>query len=231
MRLAPALWGTILSLVLGWESLAFGQQQTPVSAANDTLTTTGEEAAPTTDAAGPTEMQADTTAALRSRRGQESMMYYMSVGVGSAINYLPDQFKNNYDPSFGLRFGGGVTRYNLRVGVDFSYSFFMSNEATTLYPNDLSILTVFGEVKYVPTGKAIRPYIIACGGYFRQWIVNADYAENVLGYGGGAGLELEIGKGRHMFVEGRHIQGRTRETERKANTELIPFTLGVVWTF
>lgn len=233
MKRTIALWGAVLSLLLiGWEAPAFGQQQTPVSAANDSLTTTGEEEAPpTTDGAGPTEMRADTTEVLRVRRGQDQMMYYMSLGIGSAINYLPDSFKDSFDPSFGLRIGGGVTRDNLRLGVNISYNFFMSNEPTTLYPNDLSILTIFGDIKYIPLGGTIRPYILACGGYFRQWIVNADYVENVLGYGAGAGVELEIDRARHLFVEGRYVQGQTRETERRANTEVIPITLGVVWIF
>jgi hypothetical protein len=225
------LWGAVLSLLFGWESLAFGQQQTPVSAANDSLSTTGEEVAPTTDAAGPTGMQADSTVVVRRRHGQERMTYYMSIGVGSAFNYLPESFKNSFDPSFGLRVGGGVARSNLRLGINLSYNFFLSNGPTTIYPNDLSILTVFGELKYIPLSKSIRPYLLACGGLYRQWIVNADYAENVLGYGAGVGLEFEIGKYRQIFIEGRYIQGQTRETEQKANTEVIPFALGVIWMF
>lgn len=230
MKRTLALWGAVLSLVIGWESLAWGQQQTPVSAANDSLTTTGEEVTPTTGAEGPTEMHGDTTAVVRTRRGQDHLMYYMSLGLGSAINYLPDSFADNYDPSFGLRVGGGVTRYNVRLGIDISYTFFLSNGATTLYPDDLSILTIFGDIKYIPVGKTVRPYILVCGGYYRQWIVDK-VTENVLGYGGGAGVEFEIDKTRHLFVEGRYVQGQTRETEKRANTEVIPFTLGVVWVF
>ncbi|MDH4037687.1 MAG: porin family protein [Candidatus Krumholzibacteria bacterium] len=226
------LWGVVLSLALGWGSLAYGQQQTPVSAANDSLTTTGEEVAPTTGGAGPTEMTADTTGTIRRvRRADDRLMYYMSMGVGSSINYLPESFKDSYDPAFGIRIGGGVTRYNLRLGISISYNFFFSNGPTTLYPDDLNILTVFGELKYVPVGKTIRPYLLACGGYYRQWIVNTEYTENVLGYGGGAGIELVIDKVRHLYIEGRYVQGQTRETEQQANTESIPMALGVVWVF
>ena len=226
------LWGAVLSLVFGWESLAFGQQQTPVSAANDSLSTSGEEVAPTQDAEGPTGMHADTTAVVRRvRRGDDRMMYYMSLGVGSAINYLPESFKDGFDPSFGIRVGGGIARHNLRLGVNLSYNFFLSNGPTTVYPNDLSIFTVFGELKFIPLASSIRPYILACGGLYSQWIVNADYTENVLGYGAGAGLEFEIGKFRQIFIEGRYIQGQTRETEQNANTEVIPFALGVIWMF
>ncbi len=232
MTRTMALWGAALSLVLGWQSLAFGQQATPVSAANDTLKTTVEEAAPTTGGAGPTEMTADTTRTVRKvRRAQDRTMYYISLGVGPAINYLPDSFKDAFDPAFGIRIGGGVTRYNIRVGVTFSYNFFFSNGPTTIYPNDLNILTVFGDLKFAPVGSTVRPYLLACGGYFRAWIVNAEYKENVLGYGAGAGIEFEMDKTRRLFVEGRYVQGQTRETEKKANTELIPFTIGVLWAF
>jgi hypothetical protein len=226
------LWGVVLSLALGWGSLAYGQQQTPVSAANDSLSTTGEEAAPATGGASPSAMTADTTTAVRRvRHGEDRMMYYISLGVGSSYNYLPESFKDSYSPAFGLRLGGGISRYNLNLGINFSYNFFFSNGPTTLYPDDLNILTVFGEIKFVPAGKTVRPYILACGGFYRQWIVNAEYTENVLGYGAGAGIELVIDRVRHLYLEGRYIQGQTRETEKQANTESIPMSLGVVWVF
>ncbi|HEX5132104.1 MAG TPA: outer membrane beta-barrel protein [Candidatus Krumholzibacteria bacterium] len=227
-----ALWGTTLSLILAWGSLAYGQQQTPVSAADDSLTTTGEEVKQTTNTAGPTSMQPDSVAATRKvRRGADKMMYYFSLGIGGAYNYLPDSFNESYSPSFGLRLGGGVSRYNLRLGVIASYNFFLSTGPTTIYPNDLNILTLFAEVKYIPVGKTVRPYVVVCGGLYRQWIVNEDYMENVLGYGGGAGIELMIDKTKRLYIEGRYVQGQTRETERKANTEIIPFGIGVAWVF
>jgi hypothetical protein len=217
--------------MLGWGSLAHAQQATPVSAAGDSLSATGEEVKPTTGGAGPTEMTADTTVVRRVHSSKDRMMYYMSLGIGSSINYLPDEFKDNYDPAFGIRVGTGISRHSLRLGVNFSYNFFLSNGPTTLYPDDLNILTIFAELKYVPGTKTVRPYIMASGGYYRQWIVNAEYTENVLGYGAGAGIELTIDKVRHLFLEGRYIQGQTRETQNKANTESIPLTLGVVWVF
>jgi hypothetical protein len=70
-----------------------------------------------------------------------------------------------------------------------------------------------------------------CGGYFRQWIVNLDYTENVLGYGGGAGVEMGIDKTRRLFLDVRYIEGQTRETQDQANTEIIPVRLGVTWEF
>jgi hypothetical protein len=213
--------------------LAHGQQQAPVSAANDSLTTTGEEPAQTTNTAGPTSMQADTSRVAHARhRSEDRLMYYLSLGIGSSYNYLPDSFRNNYSPSFGLQFGGGVAKYNLRLGVSASFNFFLNNGATTLFPNDLNTMTLFGEIKYIPVGKTVRPYLVGCAGLFREWIVNTGYKENVLGYGGGAGVELTIDKVKHLFIEGRYIQGQTRErTEQKANTELIPVRIGVVWTF
>jgi hypothetical protein len=211
--------------------LAFGQQATPVSAADDSLTTSGEEPVQTTGGDGPTAMQADTTTIRHVRHGRDTLKYYMSIGIGSSVNYQPDQFKDNFDPSFGIRIGGGYTRKDLRLGISMSYNFFLSNGPTTIYPDDLNILSIFGELKFIPVGTTVRPYILACGGYWRQWIVNTNYLENVLGYGGGAGIELAVGKGRQLFLEGRYVQGQTRESEMKANTVMIPFTIGVIWMF
>lgn len=230
------LWGIALSLVLGWGSLAFAQEP-PVSAANDSLTTTGEEAAPgeaVAPGAGaetPQSAAADTTV-VRKRRMEKSTRYYFNLGVGSAINYLPDSFKDSYDPAFGLRIGGGVARDMFQLGVTISYNFFFSNAPTELFPDDLNILTIFGDLKVVPVGKSIKPYLLVCGGYYRQWIVDTGMEENVLGYGAGVGVDLELDRTRHLYIEGRYVQGQTRETtEDGANTEMIPFTLGVAWVF
>jgi hypothetical protein len=103
-------------------------------------------------------------------------------------------------------------------------------------PNDLNVFMAFLDVMYVPTKTAARPYLLVCGGYYRQWIVNLDYTENVLGYGGGAGLEMELDRTRRLFVEGRYIQGRTRKNQPNVNSDMsnatiVPFRLGVTWEF
>ena len=110
-----------------------------------------------------------------------------------------------------------------------SGKFFFANGTT---PNDLNILTLFADVRYVPLTTSVRPYVLVCGGLYRTWIVDENYTENVLGYGAGVGVELEIGKTRMLFVEGRYVQGQTRErTELKSNTEVIPFRIGITWVF
>jgi len=92
------------------------------------------------------------------------------------------------------------------------------------------VLMLFVDLKYFPFSSAARPYVLACGGLYRTWIVDEDYTEMVLGYGGGAGIEVEIGETRRLFLEGRYIQGQTRErTEERANTEVIPFRFGMTW--
>ncbi len=224
------LAAVIASAFFAGAQAGYAQQQQPVSAAGDTLKTTGEEVPPATNG-GPTTMQVDSTTMTIHHRGADRLMYYASLGLGSAYNYLPQSFRDSYDPSFGIAIAGGVAKNNIRIGISASFNFFFSNGPTTLYPDDLNILTIFAELKYIPLGGTARPYILACGGYYRQWIINEDYLENVLGYGGGAGVELAIDKVRHLFIEGRYIQGQTRETEKKANTELIPFRLGLAWVF
>jgi hypothetical protein len=224
------LAAVIASALFAGAPAGYAQQQ-PVSAAGDTLKTTGDEVPPASSSGGPMSMQVDSTATTVHHRVTNRLMYYASLGVGSAYNYLPQSFRDSYSPSFGIAVAGGVAKNNVRIGVSASFNFFFSNGPTTLYPNDLNILTIFAELKYIPLGGTARPYLLACGGYYRQWIVNENYLENVLGYGGGAGVELAIDKTRHLFVEGRYIQGQTRQTEKKANTELIPFRLGLTWVF
>jgi len=228
-RTVAFLGAVMLSLYLAGAGTALAQQP-PRAAANDSLKTTGEEAVPAAPGGGPMEMQSDTSAVQR-RTFQKKTSYYVSLGLGSAYNYLPDSFRSGYDPSFGLALAGGIAWNDLRAGVSFSYNFFFSTGPTTLYPDDLNVGTAFLELRYEPTKSTARPYILACGGYYRQWIINAHYAELVLGYGAGAGVDIEIDRIRHLFVEGRYIQGRTRETEKQANTILIPFRLGVSWVF
>jgi len=226
-RTMAFLGAVVLSLCLAMAGTVLAQER-PVDAANDSLTTTGGEVAPTTSGNGPTAMESEPVT-THTRTFEKTTYYYLSLGLGSAYNYLPDAFRDGYSPSFGAAVAGGVGWKDLRFGVSFSFSFFLSQAATTLYPDDLNCGTAFLEVKYGPTKSQARPYILACGGYYRQWIVNAHYTETVLGYGGGAGVDIEIDKVRHLFIEGRYIEGETRETEKQANTVLIPFHIGVSW--
>lgn len=214
----------------GMTAGVLAQQQQPASAPGDSLKATGQEAPPAT---GIETMAApDTTVApVVKHRRQERMMYYASLGLGSAYNYLPDSFNHDFSPSFGLGVAGGVTKYNLRLGISASFNFFLKKGIVTLHPDDMNIFTVFGELRYVPLESVIRPFVLGCGGYYRQWIIHEDYVENVLGYGGGAGIEIQIDKVRRLYIEGRYIQGRTRQTEKESNTELMPFLIGVTWVF
>lgn len=178
----------------------------------------------------------DTTlsAAARARRmtlasgNQRSFVF--SLGLGSANNSKPDDFNSNFSPSFGGVLAFGVRQYGVTAGVNFNYNFFLANGAATK-PNDLNIFTIFAELIYAPTHSRARPYILACGGYFRQWIVNLDYTENVLGYGGGAGVEMGIDKTRRLFLDARYIEGQTRKTQDQSNTVITPVRLGVTWEF
>jgi hypothetical protein len=114
-----------------------------------------------------------------------------------------------------------------------NYNFFLAkgSDSQTAIPNDLNIFTIFGELSWSPLNSTARPYIVACGGYFRQWVVNLDYTENVMGYGVGGGLEMKIDKVKRLFLDARYIEGQTRKTENQANTVFIPVRLGVTWEF
>jgi hypothetical protein len=163
----------------------------------------------------------------RMRVQDEGISYIISLGIGPAINYQPDRLANEFSPIFGAMMGFGVRLHGVTAGVHFGYNFFLADGTT---PNDLNILTVMGELKYGPVFSKARPYLVVCGGYYRQWIVDLDYTENVLGYGGGAGLDMTIGSSRAIFFDARYIMGQTREFEEtKANTEIIPMRLGIRW--
>jgi hypothetical protein len=225
--------------------------QTPVSASGDTLKAGVEEAKPTTapPQAPPTAAPVDTmTAAQRIRRERASAMTYaLSIGVGSSLNIAPEPFTDEYDPSFGLLVDFGVRRWDLEASLSFDYNFFF---ATGTEPVDINVLTMFLNLKLRPLKTTARPYLIGCAGYFRSWIVNDldpanppqtvetevtggdnEYLENVLGYGGGAGVEVEIDKTRRIFLEARYVIGQTRQTYQAANMELVPVRIGLTWEF
>jgi hypothetical protein len=218
---------------------AFAQVEPPASASGDTLQGGDSPTAPTTPAAQPAARptqapaaEADTTAALsarerRARMRQGGIAFVLSLGLGSAIPREPDELVDDFNPSFGGILSMGARRYGITVSGTFDYNFFL-REGTT--PNDLNILMGFVDIKYTPMHSKARPYLLACGGWYRQWIVDTGYTENVLGYGGGVGVEVELDPVRRLFIEGRYVQGQTREAdENKSNTEIIPFRLGVTW--
>ena len=200
----------------------------PTDASGDTLATPAAEPKVT-----PAETIPDSVSAgARTRRMKASAAnprtYMISLGLGSGLNYKPDSFHDNFSPSLGAMLFVGARQYDFTVGVNFGYNFYLANGTT---PNDLNVLTIFADVRYSPTHSKMRPYLAVCGGLFRQWIVDLDYTESVLGYGGGAGVDMEIGRTRALFFDVRYIQGQTRETENQANTEIIPMRLGVTWAF
>jgi hypothetical protein len=192
---------------------------------------------------------ADTmTAAQRIRRAQtDQMSYVISFGLGTAINHSPDAFTEEYDPSFGFYLDGGVRRWQLEATLSFDFNFFFTNRQN---PEDMNIFCLFLNLKYRPLQSKVRPYVLGCGGWFRSWIVDEldpnnppqtvvheeetgdlFYDENVLGYGVGGGIEVELDKVRRLFLEGRYIEGQTRETQERANMVILPFRLGLTWEF
>lgn len=204
----------------------------PADASGDTLSTAMPPAQTAPTAASDPTTTPETLRELRESR-ESKYSYLISLGIGGGPNLAPDDFKDNYSPGFGGVLGFGVRRDRFTSAVTFGYNFFLANNTSPehLNPDDLNVFTIFGDLRFAILTSSVRPYLVVCGGYYRQWIVDADYAENVLGYGGGLGLEVDIGTSRKLFVDSRYIQGRTRETPEAANTELLPTRLGVSWVF
>lgn len=259
MKRTVALWAAVSMLVVAWwtADVRAQYQQPPASpptdrpnsAAADTLGRTPPPSMPKTTSAPPAPMTspADTmTAASQIRRAQKSQMSYVfSLALGTAINNGPDAFTEEYGPGFGLYVDGGVRRWELELTMSFEIGFFFTNRQQ---PDDLSVMNLFMNLKYRPLKTTARPYVLACAGYWRSWIVDeldpADppetfeyetqsgdlaYSENVLGYGVGGGVEIEIDKTRRIFFEGRHVQGQTRQTQGHDNMVIIPIRLGLTW--
>lgn len=209
----------------------------PADASGDSLKTDALAAPPGAAPATATTDTAATAATARTRRmrtqDEKARTYIFSLGLGSGVEYKPDVLVDNYSPAFGGTMVFGVRQYGITLAANFGYNFFLA-EGTT--PNDLSILTMFLDVRYSPLHSAARPYLVVCGGYWKQWVVDLDYNDNVLGFGGGAGVELEIDRTKRLFFDVRYIQGQTREYQEginvdASNTEIIPARLGVTWEF
>jgi hypothetical protein len=169
-----------------------------------------------------------TSFAARRDRDENAIQYSTSIGLGTAFPLGPDEFDNNWDPSFGLVLEVAASKRLLELAANFDYSFFLSN---TDQPNDVNTLAAFLNLKIKPLKSTARPYIFVGGGYFRYWIVDENLYDNVLGFGGGAGVEVEVDKTRRIFIEAKTIHGRTRKSARKANTEILPIRAGITFAF
>jgi hypothetical protein len=169
-----------------------------------------------------------TTASAQRSGSNRSFDYFASVALGSAYPYAPESFDDGYKPGFGMMVDVGVKKSIAQLSANFDYHFFFADSPV---PNDLNMFTIFAHLKVNPVESTARPYIFIGGGYVRYWVVDLNIYENVLGYGGGAGVELEIGRTRRLFLEGKHISAQTRETEDKANTQIIPVRIGLTWIF
>jgi hypothetical protein len=246
-----AFWGAVCILLAAtWANDVVAQEQKPVSASGDTLKA-GEEQ-PAAQPTAPAQTQAapaDTmTAAARIKKAQGGeMMYSLSLGLGTALPQDPPAFPDEYDASFNFLFDFGVRRWNFDASLSFDYNFFFT---TLQEPDDMNILMIFLNLKYLFLKSGARPYAVVCGGYFRSWIVDDldpnnppqtvayevqggdnQYTENVLGYGGGGGVEIEIDRVRRIFFDVRYIEGQTRQTQNHANMVITPARLGLTWVF
>lgn len=153
-----------------------------------------------------------------------------SIGLGTGIPVDPEEFKNNWDPSFGMILDVAAQRSLLEASVSFDYNFLLSNG---LEPDDVNILTVFLNLAVKPVAKAsVRPYLFLGGGYYRYWIVDLGIYENTTGYQGGAGVEVDISKTQQIFIDGKQVVGRTREANlEKSNTLHIAIRVGLTFLF
>jgi hypothetical protein len=176
---------------------------------------------------------------------ENSIKFNTSIGLGSTLPLNPDEFKDWWDPSVGFMVDVGAARGILEASLNIDYSMFLTN---AIDPIDINILTAFINLKIKPLNTTARPYIFVGGGLYRFWIVDLDTYENVLGFGGGAGIEIEIDDSRRIFIEGKAVQGQTRLSEigptllrstdeketipfRKANVEIIPIRTGITFVF
>lgn len=223
-------------LSLATTALAQDLAPPPADASGDSLKTNSPAVPRAEPKATPAAQDTTTAAGARARRmsiSENQRSYLFSLGIGSGVEYKPDELADNYSPAFGLTAAFGVRQYGVTLAANFGYNFFLAQGTV---PNDLSIMTMFLDVRYTPMRSKARPYILVCGGYWRQWVVDLDYTEGVLGYGGGAGMEIDLDPTKRLFIDVRYIQGQTREYQEginvsQSNTELIPARLGVTWEF
>jgi hypothetical protein len=234
-RIVAFLAAVCVSSAIGFAASAWAQNSPtppppppPTDASGDTLRA-GSLAAPPGSAPAAADTAAQAARARRVIARSEQMTYVFSLGIGSGVAYHPDRITDDFSTAFGGMMSGGVRKHGITLLAHFGYNFFLANGTT---PNDLSVLTAMVELRYSPVHSKARPYILVCGGLYRQWIVDLDYTETVLGYGGGAGVEVAIGDTRRLFLDGRYVTGQTREfDELKSNTEIIPMRLGLSWEF
>lgn len=255
MKRTVAFWAAVSILIATtWTTDVLAQEQKPVAASGDTLKAGEEQTAPAASQQQAPGQQtqaapADTmTAAARIKSAQKSQMTYtFSLGLGSSLNQDPPAFPDEYDPSFDFLLDFGVRRWGFAASLSFDYNFFFT---TLQKPDDMNIMMVFLNLKYLMLKTTARPYVVVCGGYWRSWIVDEldpntppetvayevqggdnTYTENVLGYGGGGGVEIQIDRVRRIFFDVRYLQGQTRQTQDHANMVIIPMRIGLTWEF
>ncbi|MGD8413024.1 MAG: outer membrane beta-barrel protein [Candidatus Latescibacterota bacterium] len=167
---------------------------------------------------------------LSAQEGEKGNEYAFSIGIGTGIPVDPNEFESNNDPSFGGVFDFEVARWFLAVSASLDYNFFLSND---LEPNDINIVTGFLNFKLKPgSGGGVRPYVFVGGGYLRYWVVDLNLDETTTGWQFGGGVEIDISKTQGLFIDGKYVEGRTRDTNvNEANTVYIPIRVGLSFMF
>src|SRR5512139_2836932 len=106
----------------------------PTDASGDTLRTKQPAKGQTTEAEDSTAALNKRARAQRMREADENRMAYIfSLGIGTGIEYKPDELANNYSPLLGLMLAGGVRQHGVTVALNIGYNFFLAN---SIAPND-----------------------------------------------------------------------------------------------
>jgi hypothetical protein len=176
-------------------------------------------------------VMASSISLAQGRNDENAIKYSVSLGLGTSVPYNPDEFQDNWNPSIGLMLDVAAAKSVLELAANIDYSFFIADSRT---PDDINVTAFFLNLKIKPLKSTARPYIFAGAGIYRAWIVDLDVYETVIGFGGGAGVEIEVDKKRRVFIEGKSLHGRTRDSRlvsRRANMEIIPIRMGITFVF
>ncbi len=114
---------------------------------------------------------------------------------------------------------------NLGFRADALYAQVPGDEAALGVDGKFKLFAGVGNVSYMIKGsKSITPYLIGSLGYFSVKFEDGD-SESDLGFGGGAGILINVGPKMKIAIEGRYISIQSDPSK----TNLIPITAAIAF--
>jgi Ca2+-binding RTX toxin-like protein len=157
-------------------------------------------------------------------RAQSPIRLGLAGGISTPMGSTADALERGYNGTVTLAIKPPLSPLGLRL--DGMYNQLKGADGALAGVPNLNVAAATANLTYTLLPLAVaRLYLIGGAGYYRTGFAGGDDARTDVGYNGGAGLQLGVGR-TQLFVEGRYHRVRTSDN---GDLSFVPVTVGLMF--